>query len=520
MKVFFRTVIGIVKGLITIRSGKVASLGAALFSLAGKTMGYLRTLVTAALFGVGPAVDVFHITTGVADLFVATTRLSVETALLPELSRLRKDGKETAEFSLMAVSLWICIGLSSVYALVFILFPREVMRLFAFGFRDARLGLGIKMLALLVPFLFVSALYGMLTTWALHRGKLTLPSLVESLYNPIAIPLLLLLAPIYGALSLPLTLSLSWTVRLAIMLFAMKGIPWKWKEVPWGALGRVGKNALLCVGMIAAGTLYQITDRFFASLLQVGTVAALGYAGFVYVLPLSLVENPLQIFLARASRAAVETPEGIPYAVERMVRVAFYYFFPLGLGVAAMGRPLIRLAFGYGAFTDGAVVLSGQCLSAYAVSLAFALAGAVLWRYAQSRGKLREVMLVGYVTVLLNVLFDWLFSKLWGAPGIALATSLVTVISLFVNVRFLLLAGAVRRLAGLTLRLLPWSLAWGLPVYWLAKISTMGALTAGGVAVLANWFLLERLPIFADVPPEWMPRYLVREVFAGMKRQL
>jgi len=518
MKVFFLTFISIVKGLIGIRSGKVALLRAALFSLAGKPFGYIRTLITAALFGAGPAMDVFHVATGVADLFVGTTRLSVETALLPELSRLRQDGKETAEFSLMAVSLWICLGLSALYALVFLVFPKEVMSLFAFGFRDSRLELGIKMLALLVPFLFVSALYGMLTTWALHTGKLTLPSLVESLYNPIAIPLLLILAPLYGALALPLSLSLSWAVRLAIMLFAMKGIPWRWNEIPWSSLGRVGRNALFCVGMIAAGTLYQITDRFFASLLPVGTVAALGYAGFVYVLPLSLMENPLQIFLARASRTAVEAPEEGPRAVERMVRVGLYYFLPLGVSVAAMARPLVSVAFGYGAFTEQATALSGRCLSAYAVALAFALGGAVLWRYAQSRGKLKEVMLVGYVTVLLNVFFDWIFAKLWGAPGIALATSLVTVLGLFVNARFLLPAGAGARLGGLSLRLLPWSLAWAIPVYWLSGRSTFWALVTGSLALLANWVLLERLPMFSDVPPEWMPRVLVKEIVPGLRK--
>lgn len=506
------------KGFLAIQSGKHASIGSTVFLVIGKSLGYIRTLITATLFGAGSVMDVFHVLTGIADLLVGTTRLSIETALLPELSRLRIEEKNEAEFSLVAVSLWICLGLSAIYALVFLFCPKELMSLFAFGFRDARLEMGIKMLTLLVPFLFVSALYGMLTTWALHTGKLTLPSLVESLYNPIAIPLLLILAPFYGALALPLSLSLGWTARLAIMLFAMKGIPWKWKEVPWVSLGRVGKNALFCVGMIGAGSLYQITDRFFASMLHVGTVAALGYAAFVYVLPLALMENPLQIFLARASRSAVESTEEFPHAVERMVRVAFYYFLPLGLAIAAMARPLISLAFGYGAFTDQATFLSGQCLSAYSISLAFALGGAVLWRYAQSRGKLKEVMLVGYVTVLLNVFFDWLFAKIWGAPGIALATSLVTAISLFVNAEFLLPPGAGKRLAGLSLRLLPWSLAWGLPLFWIAEKSTFGALVAGGTALLANWLLLECLPMFSDVPPEWMPRVLAKEILAGLKK--
>lgn len=506
------------KKFLKIRSGKAAALGALSLTCLGKILGYIRTLITATLFGAGAAMDVFHVTTGVADLLVGTTRLSVETALLPELSRLRNEQDVGSEQALMAVSLWICMGLSLAYAAAFLLFPGKIMNLFAFGFRDDRVQLGSLMLVLLIPFLFVSALYGMITTWALHSGKLTLPSLVESLYNPIAIPLLLILAPIYGALALPLSLSLGWAARLGIMVFAMKRVPWKWEEVPWVSLGRVGRSALFCVGMIAAGSLYQITDRFFASLLPVGTVAALGYAAFIYVLPIALLDNPLQIFLARSSRIAVEAPEQGPHAVERMVRVGFYYFLPLGLGVAAMARPLVSLAFGYGAFTDQATVLAGQCLSGYAVALAFALGGAVLWRYAQSRGKLKEVMLVGYVTVLLNVLFDWFFAKIWGAPGIALATSLVTVIGLFVNSRFLLPAGAGGRLAGLSLRLLPWSLAWAFPVYGLAGISTFGALFAGGAGLLANWLLLERLTLFADVPPEWMPRVLAREALSILKR--
>ncbi len=418
----------------------------------------------------------------------------------------------------MAISLWICIGLSFVYAVVFLCLPERIMSFFAFGFRDDRLELGIIMLALLVPFLFVSSLYGMLTTWALHSGRLALPSLVESLYNPIAIPLLLVLAPFYGALALPLSLSLGWTARLCIMAFAMKEVPWKWKEVPRASLSRVGRRALFCLGMIAAGSLYQITDRFFASLLPVGTVAALGYSLFIYMVPLTLMDGPLQIFLARSSRIVTESPGEGPLVVERMIRVGLYYFLPLGFGMAAIARPIVGLAFGYGAFTDRGVVLAGECLSAYAVSLAFALAGAVLWRYAQSYGKLKEVMFVSCLTVVLNGILDWFFAKLWGAPGIALATSLVTVIGLFVNVRVLLPPGAGGRLAGLSLRLLPWSLAWGLPLYSLAGKSTFWALPAGGTALLANWLLLERLPMFSDVPPEWMPRILVKEMLAGLRK--
>lgn len=494
-------------------------MGALVLTFFGKSLGYIRTLITAAIFGAGAAMDVFHVVTGVADLLVGTTRLSVETALLPELSRLRKEQGEVAERALMAVSIWICMVLSLVYAACFMLFPVKIMTLFAFGFRDDRLKLGILMLALLVPFLFASALYGMLATWALHRGKLTLPSFVESLYNPIAIPLLLIFAPFYGALALPLSLSLGWTARLAIMVLAMKGIPWKWKEVPWVSLSQVGKNALFCVGMIASGALYQITDRFFASLLPIGTVAALGYAAFVYALPQTLMDGPLQIFLARFSRVEIVSAEEAANAVERLVRVGFYYFLPLGFGVAAMASPLISLAFGYGAFTDEATALAGLCLSAYAVALAFAIGGAVLWRYAQSRGKLREVMLVGYATVLLNVFFDWYFAKIWGAPGIALATSLVTVMGLFANAYLLLPAGAGGRLAGLSLRLLPWSLAWGLPVYWLAGKSTFWAVTAGSLALLLNWLILERLPIFSDVPPEWLPSTLTKEIFSVLKKR-
>ncbi len=62
------------------------------------------------------------------------------------------------------------------------------------------------------------------------------------------------------------------------------------------------------------------------------------------------------------------------------------------------------------------------------------------------------------------------------------------------------------------------SLAWAFPVYWLAGISTFGALFAGGAGLLANWLLLERLTLFADVPPEWMPRVLAREALSILKR--
>lgn len=506
---------GIFDRFITTRTGKKASLTALVLAIGGKVLGYVRTLITAAFFGTGPAMDAFNVTTGIADIFVGTTRLSVEVALLPALARVGSEPLmgERAERSLMAAVLWFCLLLSAIYSVIFVAFPESLITMFAFGFEGERVSLSIQMLILLIPFMFASALYGMLATWALHREKLALPAFVESLYNLTAIPLLLFLVPVYGPLGLPLALSLGWTARFGIMAFSLRGIPWRIGEIPWKALASVGKGAVCCLGMVAATAIYHATDKFFASLLPVGTVAAIGYASFIFSVPLTLMEGPLQIFLAKSSRYALESQAKSAEVVEKFIGIAFYYFLPLGLWLAILAGPLIEFAMGYGAFTEEGVRLTGHCLSAYAVALPFTLAGAIIWRYSQAQGKLRSILLVTYASIVLNGFLDWLFSRHWGGPGIAFATSLVTLFTTTLNAEIFLPKGAASRILSLSGRLLFYPFVWGLPVFYLSKKHPLTALIVGSAGLLLNWLAVAKIHKFKELPEEWLPSHFLREIF-------
>lgn len=144
---------------ITARTGKKASLTALALAIGGKVLGYVRTLITAAFFGTGPAMNAFNVTTGIAGIFVGTTRLSVEVALLPALARVGSEPVmgEKSERSLMAPVLWFCLFLSAIYSVIFVAFPESLITIFAFGFKGERVSLSIQMLILLIPFMFASA---------------------------------------------------------------------------------------------------------------------------------------------------------------------------------------------------------------------------------------------------------------------------------------------------------------------------------------------------------------------------
>lgn len=187
---------------------------------------------------------------------------------------------------------------------------------------------------------------------------------------------------------------------------------------------------------------------YFASWLPEGTAAALGFAQLLFLTPLGILSNvvlvPLMPIFSRL--AAPENWDEFKRYLRQGLVVTALTMLPIGALISALALPSVRLLYEYGKFTPQYSQTVASVLFAYGFGMFFYLGRDVLVRAFYGLGDGKTPFYVTLIGLVLNLVFCFLFTKTFGAPGLALATAGVNMVSMGI-----LLGCLHRRLNGL-----PW----------------------------------------------------------------
>lgn len=181
----------------------------------------------------------------------------------------------------------------------------------------------------------------------------------------------------------------------------------------------------------------NLAETVVASYLPPGSVTVLSYANrLTFVLSsvfLSSITTSSMPGLSRAI-AAGQGPR-LRQTLIAALRLVSFLALPLGLGLAALGVPVIRLLFERGRFTVEASQLTGLVLSFYAISILFLGYFRVVQAYFYAALKARMVLILFMLLAVVSIGLDiWLASRI-GVQGIAMGfaagTMLVTCLGLW-----------------------------------------------------------------------------------------
>jgi len=475
-----------------------------------KVAGYVRTILIASLFGLSAEMDAFNIALGITMLCPGIVVTVLESVLLPLLVKVKvHDGLGTLRH-FMACVWWGLVAIALVLSFASSFFSEEIIRFFAGGFDGERIRIGSQMLVLLLPYGVIALFQSAWNVWALATERYTLSGIAAGLFNVFAIPVLLFLVVPLGGYAVGVANSVAAVAGMVLSLFLVRDFPLRMGKFPRELLVRAGRNVLLVLLLGGASALWIVVDRYFASKLPVGSVTAISYSLLVFGAVVSMVSPSLVVYLAKSSEIAVRDEAATAKTAIDALCIAFCYFFPFGLVLVLTAEPIVSLCFGWGLFDDKAVSLTGACLAAYAVAFPFSVANNIFYRLAQSRGALGRVVFLSYILVGVNAVLDWLFSRWLGAPGLAWATSIVTVLAV-VGYIWLLLPELFSSLREWKIgKQLALGALWIFPGVVFFSFSSFSAFIYAFACCLVHFFLGERLCLFDALPVGWKPSEMWR----------
>ncbi|HEY9634663.1 MAG TPA: murein biosynthesis integral membrane protein MurJ [Coleofasciculaceae cyanobacterium] len=458
----------------------------AVATLISKVFGLVRQIAIAAAFGVGAAVDAYsysYVIPGFLLILLGGINGPFHSAIVSVIAK--RDKSEAAPI-VETITTLVGVILLLVTA-VLIVFAGFFIDLVGPGLSPPVRAIAITQLQIMAPMAVLAGLIGIGFGTLNAADMYWLPSvsplfssitliggigiLALQLGNQITSPTYVVLGGMvlaWGTLSGAI---LQWLVQVTAQWRAGLGtlrLRFNWNLPGVQDVLRVMGPATLSSGMLQINV---YTDLFFASSIP-QAAAAMGYATLLVQTPLGIISNVILVpLLPIFSRLA--DPENWPELKGRIrqgLLLTAVTMLPLGALMMALAFPIVQVIYERGAFKQNASQLVGSLLIAYGIGMFVYLARDVLVRVFYALGDGETPFRVSIVNIFLNGLFDYIFVKPLGAPGLVLATVLVNVTSTLALLWLL-----DRKLNGLPL----WE--WSLPIFGLTGISFVAGLAGWGV---------------------------------------
>ena len=402
-------------------------------ALAGRALGYARTVAAAALLGAGGAADAFFIALRLLGLLRAGLAAGgVQGAFVPAFARRLtdhgpEDGPEAARRLAGDAFVSVLAALTIVAILAALAMP-WLVRSAAPGLAadPGRLELAVTLARLMLPFLVLGGPALVLCALLNGAGRFASSSSMAVLFNLAALAGLFALGPLLGspAHGLAAGVAAAGAVQIAVLVPACRnagvGLRPRWP--------RFGPEVRLLLrraapAAVAAGAMQAVllADLGVATLLGPGAASHLDYAARVSGLGPALVGGAAATVLLPALARA--EGRGGERAVNRTLEAVLLLGVPGAAALAAGAEPIASALFRHGAFSAADAAATARAMTAYAIGLPAWVAAATLASVLFARGEPGPAMGAALAAVAVNIGLSLPLMGPLGHAGIALATA-------------------------------------------------------------------------------------------------
>lgn len=452
-----------------------AALLLTIISIISKPLGLLREIVIADFFGASKVTDAFFVSQILPNVFGTIIAGAIISAFIPVFVRVKELSGEKSAWELTSKIFSLLTLLLILISLLIYFFAGPVTRIMAPGFGPSEQELASWLVKYMIPTIFLGTLLGLFTAVLNAYQHFLLPAAAALLNNVFLILAVVLLSSRSGIVSLIIGSLGAVIFQFLIVgggLFARKPylkINLNWRDPN---LSLVFKMVIPIVIGSSAGLLNLLVDRAIASGLPEASISALNYASKIMGIPqgMFIANVATAIYPTLSLHVAKSAIEDFKRSLSRGLQALWYVILPSTAGLVFLSRPIIAAIYQHGAFTAEDTLLTSGALAFYSLGL-FAHGGNALLSNAFIT--LRDTvtpMKLGFLVVAVNIILNLALSRVMGASGIALATSLAAFLNFFLL--YVLLQKKVGKgiLEGSSLELLKMTMAsliMGASVYFL-----------------------------------------------------
>ncbi len=245
----------------------------------------------------------------------------------------------------------------------------------------------------------------------------------------------------FGVYSLAIALVIGGLVRLIVELpFVDWGYKYKpdlkFKNKEFGVMLKRLPSALISEGVTQLNTLI---DKAMASTLPEGTISALNYGHRLMNVFSGLLSTSIAtaLYPQMIELIATKKEKEISDLIVKIINIFCVLMVPVTFACVLFRSELVSAVYERGSFDADSTVLTSGVFALYSIGILFIACNTVITNLFYGYGDTKTPMYISVANLLINVVLNLLFIKLWGANGLALATSLSAFITFFIRIFFI-----------------------------------------------------------------------------------
>lgn len=401
-------------------------------TVGARLVGLAKELTIAAWFGRGDQLEAFLLAVLLPQLLGGMLGGSFAGAVVPALARAEQAGGRAASDRLFGGMLGVALPLLVLLAIVLALAGGAALPLLAGGFAADKQELTRELLVAAAPMTVLGALAVMLNAPFHGRERFAVSALTPAITPAVILAGILLAGADAGTLVAATLIGQATEVVVLTTTLHLTG------HRPWPVWPRFAGELGTTLGQwwpaIAASAIHggtAVVEQAMAAHLVAGSVAALTYAQRLVIVPLGLVIGVVgPVFLAVLARSQAQAPPAEVTRIADWWRRRLLWAAAAGSVTVMLTAPwLTALAFERGSFTAADTIEVALAVAALAPMAPWFLVGTASVRLLNVLGGNRHLPVIATVNLVVSVVGNLLLAPRLGVTGIALAGSLVYLVS-------------------------------------------------------------------------------------------
>lgn len=408
-----------------------------------KILGFGRELILGMLYGTSSYSDIYIVTLNIpAVLFLAigTALANIFIPLYYESSE--KTGEENSiKFMNNLINIVLLVGV--LISVIGFIYSEQLIKIFAIGFKGETLSIASKFLKIMILGVASIGLSSIFTAYLQLKNNFIIPGLVAVPYNICIIISMILSVKLNNIYMLAFGTLIAMVIQVIFQLPKSYKLGYRYKLYINLKDDYMKKIIWLVAPMfigVSVNQINTIVDRTIASTLVEGSVSALNYANRLnsFVIGLFITTIGSVIYPTLSKLSSNNNKDNFVSTVVKSINIVILLVIPISVGAMVLAKPIIKLLFERGAFDARATSMTSIALIFYSIGMVGFGLRDILGKVFYSLQDTKTPMKNGVIAMIMNIVFNLVLVKFMGHAGLALGTSLsslICILLLFISLK-------------------------------------------------------------------------------------
>lgn len=410
----------------------------AFLTVVSKILGFVRETSLAAVFGATADVDAYLVAQTIPLFLFSIVSYSLTTTFIPMYSRVREEHGQEHAFRFTSTVMWAILIVGVLLVIIGEIFAAPLARIVAPGFDGEIVELTVYMSRIIFPMMAFQLLSGIMTGILQADNNFATPTAAGLVQNICIIVAILAFGSYFGIVAVAVGLLIGTVSSTLVKIPAVHRTGFRWGRTFNLRDPNLKRMLILMVPAVVgagAGRLNTLVDRILASGLPEGRISALNYANRLMDLAPSIIGTSILtvVYPTLAKMVARKEWENFGEGLASSLSLMHLLLAPIAVGVLVLREPLVRVVFERGVFDSLATQETSWALLFLSLGIAVTSMRMLVNRAFFAMHDTKTPMLLGLITVGINIALNVVLVGPLEQGGLALATTLAAAVGLFLG---------------------------------------------------------------------------------------